>query len=63
MNEYHKQKKMINKIYDKLMDNQNPLETGKVKNQIVDLETQAIYFDYGDMLVDIKINIKHRGAK
>lgn len=48
---------IVNMIYDKLMDNSEPLKVELVDNPILDCDTQQIMFKYENRQVTINIKI------
>ena len=58
LNESRHGNQLVNDIYDKLMDNENEFNLGKVENQELDLETNIVTFTYQGKKVKIKIEIE-----
>jgi len=52
-------REMLNLIYDKLLDNSDPLEVCKIDNQSIDLTSGVLSFSYGEWIeVEMFINVR-----
>jgi len=56
-------REIFNLIYDKLMDNSDPLDISKIKNQSINLTSGVLSFSYGKRIeVEMFINVRINGG-
>jgi len=56
-------REIFNLIYDKLMDNSDPLDISKIDNQSINLTSGVLSFSYGERIeVEMFINVRINGG-